>query len=150
MIVEAWMAIDQATLDTLWAQAKSENPPPELKLLTNGVRGFWNDITPDEVVNVIGTEQEINDFIVLLGADFKSLDAWVQGQGVDYITEAGEFTTDPDRVLSFMPDIPVGDPPVFIPPTFDNPNWAHVFLGQPPDLKIFAGSFTIDFTQEFL
>lgn len=145
MIIEAWMAIDQTALNTLWIQAKGDNPPDSLAPLTNGVRGFWNDIAPDEVVNVIGTEEQIVELQSVIGADLKSTDAWVQGPGVDAFTLAGNFTTDPSRVLSFMPDF--GDPPQS--PTFENPNWAHVFLGQPPDLKIFAGNFTDQFTENF-
>lgn len=139
----------QTDLDTLWTQAKGDNPPADLGVLTNGVRGYWRNILPDEVANVIGAEAEMDAFLAAHGALVKSVDSWVQGQGVDYITPGGEFTTDPDRILSLMPDIIVADGGT-IPPTFENPNWAHVFLGQPPDLKIFAGSFTIDFTTEFL
>lgn len=143
-IVEAWLVMDQAALNVLWGQARTGTPPENLKLLTNGVRGFWRDVTPDEVVNIIGTEQEINDFITLIGADFRSIDMWNQKGGFDFIGSAGEFNTDPSRILSLMPDHGPGSPP-----TFENPNWAHVFLGADTASKIFAGSFTDEFSQEF-
>jgi len=143
MILEAWIVMDQAALNVLWAQAHTDNPPANLVLLTNGIRGFWDDITPDEVVNVIGTEQELSDFETLVGADLKSIDAWYQGEGFDY-NENISWLTDPSRVLSLMPDVDG------VPPTFANPNWTHVFLGQPPDLKIFAGQYSTEFTTEFL
>ena len=153
MILEAWIVIDQTALNALWTVAKGDNPPASLKLLTNGVRGFWNDIAPDEVVNVIGTEQEIADFEALVGADLKSIDPWYQGEGFDYSENINWFT-DPSRILSLMPDFIVydadGDIIGTTPPTFSNPNWTHVFLGQPPDLKIFAGQYSTEFTTEFL
>lgn len=152
MILEAWMVIDQAALNTLWTQAHSDNPPANLKLITNGIRGFWSDISPDEVLNVVGTEQEISDLETLLGADLKSIDPWYQGQGFDYNEDIG-WITDPDRILSLMPDFvidPEADPPVTEAPTFENPNWSHVFLGQPPNLKIFAGQFSDNFSTEYL
>ena len=143
MILEAWIVMDQAALNILWAQAHTDNPPENLVLLTNGIRGFWNGITPDEVVNIIGTEQEIADFETLVGADLKSIDAWYQGEGFDYNINPS-WLTDPARILSLMPN--VGG----VPPTFSNPNWSHVFLGQPPDLKIYAGQYSTEFTTEFL
>jgi len=139
MILEAWLVMDQAALNILWAQAHTDNPPDNLVLLTNGIRGFWNDITPDEVVNVIGTEQEITDLETLVGADLKSIDAWYQGEGLDYNINPS-WLTDPARILSLMPP----------PASFAVPNWTHVFLGQPPDLKIYAGQYTTEFTTEFL
>jgi len=139
MILEAWIVMDQAVLNVLWAAAHTDNPPASLKLLTNGVRGFWNDIAPDEVVNVIGTEQELEDFETLLGANLKSIDAWYQGKGFDYNVNPS-WLTDPTRILSLMPT----------PASFANPNWSHVFLGQPPDLKIYAGQYSTEFTTEFL
>jgi hypothetical protein len=149
MRLEAWLVMDQAALNVLWAQAHTDNPPENLVLLTNGIRGYWNDVTPDEVVNVIGTEQEIADFETLVGADLKSIDPWYQGQGVDYNIDVN-WLTDPNRILSLMPDHQDDDPPIPVPPTFENPNWTHVFLGQPPDLKIFAGQYSTEFTTEFL
>jgi len=149
MILEAWIVMDQAALNVLWAQAHTDNPPENLVLLTNGIRGFWNDITPDEVVNVIGTEQELSDFETLVGADLKSIDGWYQGEGFDYNINPS-WLTNPARILSLMPDIQVGDPPIPVPPTFSDPNWTHVFLGQPPDLKIYAGQYSTEFTTEFL
>ena len=139
MILEAWIVMDQAVLNALWAQAHTDDPPDNLKLLTNGIRGFWNDISPDEVVNVIGTEQELADFESLVGADLKSIDPWYQGEGFDY-NENISWLTDPARILSLMPT----------PASFANPNWSHVFLGQPPDLKIYAGQYSTEFTTEFL
>ena len=139
MILEAWVVMDQAVLNALWAAAHADNPPANLKLLTNGVRGFWNDVTPDEVVNVIGTEQEFADFETLVGADLKSIDAWYQGKGFDYNINPS-WLTDPARILSLMPP----------PASFANPNWTHVFLGQQPDLKIYAGQYSTEFTTEFL
>jgi hypothetical protein len=139
MILEAWIVMDQAALNVLWAQAHTDNPPENLVLLTNGIRGFWNDITPDEVVNVIGTEQELSDFETLVGVDLKSIDAWYQGEGFDYNINPS-WLTDPTRILSLMPT----------PASFANPNWSHVFLGQPPDLKIYAGQYSTEFTTEFL
>jgi len=139
MILEAWIVMDQAALNVLWAQAHTDNPPENLVLLTNGIRGFWNDITPDEVVNVIGTEQELSDFETLVGADLKSIDSWYQGEGFDYNINPS-WLTDPARILSLMPS----------PASFANPNWSHVFLGQPPDLKIYAGQYSTEFTTEFL
>jgi len=139
MILEAWIVMDQAVLNVLWAAAHADNPPASLKLLTNGVRDFWNDIAPDEVVNVIGTEQELEDFETLLGANLKSIDAWYQGKGFDYNINPS-WLTDPARILSLMPT----------PASFANPNWSHVFLGQPPDLKIYAGQYSTEFTTEFL
>jgi len=153
MILEAWIVMDQAALNALWPIAKGDNPPSNLKLLTNGIRGYWNDIAPDEVVNVIGTEQEIADFETLVGVDLKSIDAWYQGKGFDYNINPN-WLTDPARILSLMPDFIIyddeGTPIGSIPPTFANPNWTHVFLGQPPDLKIFAGQYSTEFTTEYL
>lgn len=153
MILEAWIVMDQAALNVLWAQAHTDNPPEDLKLLTNGIRGFWNDISPDEVVNVIGTEQELADFETLAGADLKSIDAWYQGQGFDYNLNIN-WLTDPNRILSLMPDFIQYDIDGNVigttPPTFDIPNWSHVFLGQQPDLKIYAGQYSTEFTTEFL
>ena len=153
MILEAWIVMDQAALNVLWAQAHTDNPPANLVLLTNGIRGFWDDITPDEVVNVIGTEQELSDFETLVGADLKSIDGWYQGKGFDYNVNPN-WLTNPTRILSLMPDFIVYDADGNIigttPTTFANPNWTHVFLGQPPDLKIFAGQYSTEFTTEFL
>ena len=153
MIIEAWIAMDQAALNVLWEQAHSETAPEDLKLLTNGIRGYWNDITPNEVVNVIGSVEDLEDFESLIGADLKSIDPWYQGMGVDYNLHI-PWLTEPVRILSFMPPFIEYDEDGNVisttPATFENPNWAHTFAGQPPDLKIFAGEFTDEFTEEFL
>jgi len=150
MILEAWIVMDQAALNVLWSQAHTDNPPSNLALLTNGIRGFWNDISPDEVINVIGTEQEIADFETLVGADLKSIDAWYQGEGSFDYNINPSWLTDPNRILSLMPDFVFGNPPITAPPTFADPNWSHVFLGQQSDLKIYAGQYSTEFTTEFL
>jgi len=141
MILEAWILMDQIALDILWAAAHTESPPENLKLITNGVRGFWNDIATDEVINVIGTSQEINDLVALIGVDVNVVYAWDQGPGYDSLDD---FPTVPPGVLALMKDHI--EPPA--PATFSNPNWGHVFLGQSE--RIFAGQFSDEFTEEFL
>ena len=141
--------MDQIALDILWDAAHTESPPENLKLITNGVRGYWNDIATDEVINVIGTSQEVNDLVALIGVDVNVVYAWDQGPGYDSLDD---FPTVPPGILALMKDfiqydedgIPIGS----IPPTFSNPNWGHVFLGQSE--RIFAGQFSDEFTEEFL
>lgn len=138
--LEAWIVMNKAALDVLWTNAHVENPPSSLVLITNGVRGYWRDITPDDVVNVIGTEQEIDDFVAIYGAVITAVYSWTQGDGLDNLDA---YQTVPPGVLAVMKDHEGA-----IPPTFSNPNWGHVFLGQ--EERIFAGQFSDEFTEEFL
>lgn len=140
MTLEAWIIMDKVILDQLWIAAHTGNPPSSLILITNGIRGFWRDITPDDVVNVIGTEQEIDDFVAIYGADITDVYSWIQGDGLDNLET---YQTVPPGVLDVMRDHPGA-----IAPTFSNPNWGHVFLGQ--EERIFAGQFSDEFTEEFL
>lgn len=154
MIIEAWAQLSQTDLNSLWAQAKDNPAPPiELIALANGVRGFWRDISPNEVVNIIGSFDEIKAFYDTYQSQIISLDCWYQGRGLDVI-EVGLPITDPDRILSFMPDFVTidedGTPIEVIPPTKQAPNWSHMFLGQEVASKIFAGDYALEFSEEFL
>jgi len=148
MILEAWILMDKTLLDSLWAVAKGDDPPASLALLTNGVRDYWKDSGTDEVVNVIGTEEAINDFQTEHAAGIAAIYAWIQGPGLDNLDV---YPTVPQGVLDLMLDFITydgdGNPIGSTPPTFDTPNWGHVFLGQSE--RIFAGEFTDEFTQEF-
>ena len=144
MNLDAWILMDKALLDSLWSSAKSDSPPADLRLITDGVRGFWKDSGTDEVVNVLGTKEEIDTFNATYGADIAVIYAWDQGPGFDNLVAYG---TDPQGVLDLMLDN-VDDQGTHTPATFENPNWGHVFFGQAE--RIFAGEFTDEFTQEFL
>ncbi len=140
MNLDAWILMNKTLLNSLWDIAKGGSPPPDLRLLTDGVRGFWKDSGTNEVVNVLGTQEEIDAFNATYGADIAVIYAWDQGPGFDNLVA---YQTDPQGVLDLMKDHPNGDPA-----TFENPNWGHVFLGQAE--RIFAGEFSDEFTQEFL
>lgn len=136
--------MEQTRLDDLWSQAKGGDAPAELKVLSDGVRGFWKDISPNEIVNIIGSFDEVILFYNTYLSDIISMDSWYQGPALDAIEEELPLT-DPQRILSFMPNHLNGDPP-----TIENPNWVHVFAGQPPDLKVFAGAFSTGLSKGFL
>ena len=130
MNIEGWAQFAITDLDTLWDQAKSVgNPPIELIPLANGVRGFWKDISPNEIVNVIGTLDEMVAFYNTYQSEIISLDCWNQGPGFDAI-EVGLPLTDSDRILSFMPDF-INTEGGSTPPTKDkeiasNKNWNNI------------------------
>ena len=149
MNLDTWILMDKTLLDSLWATAKGEAPPEALRLLTNGVRGFWKDSGTNEVVNVLGTKEEIDAFNATYGADISAIYAWEQGPGFDNLTA---YETDPQGVLDLMRDHTLydasGNPIGTTPATFENPNWGHVFLGQSE--RIFAGEYSNEFSEEFL
>ena len=143
MNIDAWIVMDKATLVTLWEQAHptDETPIPDnVKLLSGGVRGFWKDVSGDEVVNVLDSVDNINAFQQAHIASVTIIYGWVQGTGHDNLDV---YETIPAGVLALMMDHPGS-----IPATFENPNWGHVFLGQSE--RIFAGDFSNDFNGDFL
>jgi len=97
--LEAWIIMDKAVLDLLWADSHTDNPPSSLILITNGIRGYWRDITPDDVINVIGTQQDIDDFVAIYGADITAIYSWTQGDGLDNLNA---YPTVPPGVLAVM------------------------------------------------
>ena len=132
--------MDKAALDA----AMTSDP-----MLNQAIRGFWKDSGTDEVVNVLLSESDLATFQTTHAADIAAIYGWVQGTGMDNLDT---FETVPQGVLDLMNNHDVydinGDLVSSTPPTFNTPNWGHVFLGQKE--RIFAGEFSNEFAGEFL
>jgi hypothetical protein len=119
--------------------------------LNQGIRGFWKDSGAYEVVNVLATADDLDQFMTDHAADVLIRYDWVQGPGFDAQETNGQ--TVPQGVLDVMRDHVTYDEDGNVisttPPDFDTPNWGHVFLGQ--STRIFAGDFLpADFNEDFL
>lgn len=166
MITEAWILMEKTALDAMWAQAHPVDPdtpiPSSARLLRQAIRGFWKDVQDSgktyECFNVVATHQECADFNA--ANDVLAIYMWDQVERLDDLgltTESGtiEFPTDPQGVFDVMRDHVTydedGNPTGSTPPSFDNPNWGHVFVNSSPGVqRIFAGEYTTEFTGEFL
>lgn len=159
-MIDAWIVIRKTLLETLWQQSHPEldsagfplTPIPDnaLMLASGAVRGFWKDITDSaivyETVNVIKSADDIEEFNTTHAADILAIYGWSQGSGLDNDIPENGYPTVPQGVLDVMKDHIIEDEPP-IPPTFDNPNWGHVFVGQKQ--RVFAGEFSLEFSEEF-
>lgn len=150
---DVWILMEESALNLLWAQAHPVNkltpiPASALLLSRGAVRGFWNTILDSgntyEVVNVVRSDvAEIDSFVQLHAADIFATYGWTQGNGLDNDgTNAGDYETVPQGVLDVMRDH-TGS----VAPTFESPNWGHVFVGQKE--RIFAGQFSLNFSEAF-
>ena len=141
-MIEVWLLIDKTALNTLW-------PNRANTALDQAIRGFWKDSGQYEVVNVID-DGTLDQFMVDHAADISARYDWVQGPGVDALDTG--YPTVPGEIVALMKDHVTsdenGDVVSTTPPTLENPNWGHVFLGQKE--RIFAGEFSNEFSGEFL
>ena len=140
MMIDAWIVINTVALDALVAA----NDP----IATHGVRGHWADISPNEVLNVLLDAAALTTFVTANTADITAVYSWVQGNGLD---NQSAYPTDPTGVLSLMANNELHDVDGNLisstPATLEDPNWGHVFLGQPT--RVFAGEFSNEFSEEF-
>jgi len=152
MSKDTWIICTPSTWDAI-APLEGETPPVWAYTYDNAVTGFWKSSGSREVYNVIGGTEAIQALIDALEAHTAGSVAasysWEQGPATDSLDF---WPTDPTEVLALMKDHVTydqdGNPTGSTPPTIENPNWAHVFLGQSP--RIFAGEFSNEFTGEFL
>lgn len=152
MDIDSWILMDKVALDIAWdlAHPTDGSPIPDnVKILNQGVRGFWKDIGSDECVNTLATQAELDQFQIDHAADVNIIYGWVQGPGYDNLDA---FETVPQGVLDLMKDHieydSGGNTIGSTPAAFANPNWAHLFLGQSE--RIFAGAVTNGFNGGFL
>jgi hypothetical protein len=146
-MIEVWVLMGKAALQVAWDIAHSGASNPDVAILNQGIRGFWKDFQDSgntyEVVNVVEDDiQPILDFQTAFSSDIFGIYGWTQGNGLDNDGTEGGFITAPQVVLDVMKDHPNGDPP-----TFENPSWGHVFLGQAE--RDFSGEFSLQFSKEF-
>jgi hypothetical protein len=147
MIKEAWIAVRPAGATRIRNKQFGTLSEAAQDVMDSAVTGFWDDPLPAVIYNVVGSPEAIQELIDDLGVQVSSVDGWIQGNGLD---DFDDWPTVPSRILSFMKDHieydnngnPVGSTPA----TYENPNWGHVFLGQSPSLKIFAGGFDEGFS----
>ena len=169
MKLDAWIVMKKSALETLWQDAHpapvkppTQIPADAMLLASAAVRGFWKDITDSgtvyEVVNVIKSPDEIEAFKAAHPGDILAVYGWTQGNGFDNLDAQDAesnvigYPTIPQGVLDVMKDHVTydenGDVISTTPPTFDTPNWGHVFVGQAD--RIFAGEFSNEFTGDYL
>jgi len=142
-MIDSWILMDKAALNTLWSNRVGT-------LFQQAIRGYWKDSGSYEVVNVLASEAELDQFMTDHAADVLIRYDWIQGPGYDAQETSGQ--TVPQGVLDVMKDHIEYDEDGNVisttPPDFDTPNWGHVFLGQ--STRIFAGDFsTDDFNEDF-
>jgi hypothetical protein len=168
MKLDTWILMEKTALQIVWDAAhpadEDASIPDNAKLLVQGIRGYWKDITsgPDtyEVVNVMAMLDEIEQFEADHTADILDIFTWEQVTRLDALEETDRqgverwYPTDPTVVLSVMNDHITydqdGNPTGSTPPDFNNPNWGHVFVNSSPSSeRIFAGAFTTGFSRGF-
>lgn len=141
----AWAAVAHAG-------TKQDLYPNELwvKPYRQAITGFWKSWdTIYEVYNTLGSADSIQALVTELGLGVARVYAWEQGPGLDSLDN---FQTIPADVLAVMKDHVIYDEDGGIvsttPPTYENPKWGHLFLGQHE--RIFAGAVSTGFSRGFL
>ena len=143
-IIDTLVLIPAAQFDTLWLQAHPEEEqeiPENIKVLNQGVRGFWKDhVDGRVVVNLLADKATLDQFMI--NHSLTTRYDWSQGNGYDSLDSG--YPTIPAEVLALMEDYSANPP---IPATFENPNFGCMFFGQKE--RIFAGDFSSDFSEDY-
>lgn len=149
MIYDFWIFADE----TEWNALDPDVDNVDRYVYENAIKGFWKDdssgFTP---YNIVATKAQIDQFSTALGANMRLGQIWEQGTGkAARAEEIATYRTDATEILSVMKNNIVADEGGTIvsntSATRENPNWGHVFSGQPN--KDFAGFFSNSFSKEF-
>jgi len=147
-MIDAWIYAQPAEWDAIDSETLSK---AAARAYTGSITGYWDTYAGGyEVYNVLASRATIDEVTAEL-SDVHAVYTWVQGPGLDQYNEDGTFNTLPADVLAVQKDRITydqdGNPTGSIPATYEDPHWGHVFFGQ--GTRIFAGSFTDDFSEGF-